>query len=174
MWVGSAHQPICILANLVKVVRGKTKKITCCLLCMVQARSTNNIPVGIVVNRTMITPNKAKKVPVALVNTKSYNVWTCQPLLAADVMEVEDCLWDYQPMMSLDGNDIKISFCPTPSLDVQIEILSASVSNSGDTTKKDKSEQGKRSKFGPQPEFDKPDFDFKEELGRLPFPVNIG
>ena len=76
--------------------------------------------------------------------------------------------------MSNDGDDIKVSFCPAPSLEVQAEIMSASVSNTGENTKQDKQEQGKRSKFGPRPEFDKPDFDFKEELGRLPFPVNIG
>ena len=51
--------------------------------------------------------------------------------------------------------------------------MSASMSNTGETLNRTKKEQGKRSKFGPQPKFDKPDFDFKEELGRLPFPVNI-
>ena len=76
-------------------------------------------------------------------------------------------------MLYHNSNDIKIPFCPTPSPEVQAEILLASVSNSSNTTKQDKSEQGKRSKFGPQPKFNKPDFDFKEELGRLPFPVNI-
>ena len=59
-------------------------------------------------------------------------------------------------------------------MEVQAEIMSASMSNTGENSKQDKQEQGKRSKFGPQPKFDKPDFDFKEELGRLPFPVNIG
>ena len=52
--------------------------------------------------------------------------------------------------------------------------MSASVTNSGENIKQDKSEQGKRSKFGPRPKFNKPDFDFKEELERLPFPFNTG
>ena len=35
-------------------------------------------------------------------------------------------------------------------------------------------EQSERSKFGPQPKFNSPDFDFQKELQRLPFPVNLG
>ena len=73
-----------------------------------------------------------------------------------------------------DGDNIKVSFCPAPSLEVQAEIMSGSVTNTSENTKQDKQEHDKRSKFGPQPKFDKPDFDFKEELERLPFPVNIG
>ena len=77
---------------------------------MVEARAVNNIPMGLVVNRTMVTPNKSKKVPVAIVNTNSYNVWIHQPLLAADIVEVESCPWDYQSMISCDGDNIKVSF----------------------------------------------------------------
>ena len=158
MWAGSIHKAICILANSAKVLQGKTEKITCCLTCMVKARAVNNLPMGLVVNRTMVTPNKNKKVPIVIVNTNSYNVWIYQPLLVADIVEVESCPWDYQSMMSHDGNNIKVFFCPAPSLEVQAEIVSASVTNSGENTKQDKSEQGKRSKFGPQPKFNKHDF----------------
>ena len=104
----------------------------------------------IVVNRTMVTPNKSKKVPVDLVNTNSYNVWICQPLLAANIVEVEGCPWDYQSLMSHDGNEIKISFCPVPTPKVQEDILLASMLQTlvipmNTETK----EQGKRLKFGP-------------------------
>ena len=122
----------------------------------------------------MVTPNKAKQVPIALVNTNSYNVWICQPLLAADVVKDEDCPWDYQPIMSHEGNEIKISFCPAPTPEIQAEIFSSSVTNSGDTNKSKSKEQGKRSKFGPRPKFNSPEFDFQKELDRLPFPINIG
>ena len=76
--------------------------------------------------------------PVAIVNTNSYNVWICQPLLATDIVEVESCPWDYQSMISHDGDDIKISICPAPSLEVQVEIMSASMSNTGENSKQDK------------------------------------
>ena len=128
------HEPICIPANSVKVVQGKTDKITRCLTCMVEARETNNLPMGIVVNRTMVTPRKSKKVPVILVNTNSYNIWIWQPLLAANVMEVESCPWDYQTVLSHDGKDVNVSFCPVPTPEVQEEIFLASMTQTGDST----------------------------------------
>ena len=58
-------------------------------------------------------------------------------------------------MMSHDGNQIKVSFCPIPSSEVQEEIILVSVSNTNtgtnDTTESTTKESGKRSKFGPQP-----------------------
>ena len=129
VWVGNPQQAICIPANSMKVVQGRTNRITRWLSCMVEARAYNNLPRGIVVNRTMFTPNKNKQVPISLVNTNTYNVWICQTLLAADVVEAEDCPWDYQSIMSRDGDDIKVSFCPLPSSEVQAEILSQGVSS---------------------------------------------
>ena len=90
-----------------------------------------------------------------MVNTNSYNVWVRQPLLAADSVEAEDCPWDYQPVMSRDSNNIKVSFCPVPTPEVQAEILATSVSDSTKIEtdnktpgKTKKEEQGKRPKFG--------------------------
>ena len=67
VWVGSIHEAICIPANSAKVLQGKTEKMTHHLTCMVKARAVNNLPIGLVVNRTMVTLNKNKKVPVAIV-----------------------------------------------------------------------------------------------------------
>ena len=75
VWVGITHEPICIPANSVKVVQGKTDKIMRRLTCMVESRDVNNLPMGVMVNRTMITPKKSKKVPVVLANMNSYNIW---------------------------------------------------------------------------------------------------
>ena len=123
----------------------------------------------------MFTPNKNKQVPISLVNTNTYNVWICQTLLAANVVEAEDCPWDYQSIMSHDGNDMKVSFCPMPSLEVQAEILSQGVSGTvTDTGTQNRHEGGERPKFGPRPNFNDPEFDFNKELSRLPFPVNMG
>ena len=79
--------------------------------------------------------------------------------------------------MSHEGNQIKVAFCPVPSPEVQEEILSASVSNTmdtGDSSKSPTKESGERSKFGPRPRFDIPNFDFQNEMDWLPFPVNTG
>ena len=51
VWVGNTHQAICILANSMKVLKGKTSKITQRLSCMIEARASNNLPMGIVVNQ---------------------------------------------------------------------------------------------------------------------------
>ena len=75
VWVGESHQPLCIPANSAKVVTGKTDKITKCLVCMVKSCNSSNLPMGVVVNRTMVTPNKSKCVLMLLMNTNSYNIW---------------------------------------------------------------------------------------------------
>ena len=180
VWVGSTREAICIPANCMKVLQGRTNKITQRLSCMVEAKECNNLPLGLVVNRTMVTPNKSKRVPIVLVNTNSYNVWVRQPLLAADIVEAKDCPWDYQMVVSCDGNNIKVSFCPVPTSEIQAEIKAASVSDgtkmeANDTTldKTKKEEQGKRPKFGPRPKFNNSNFDFKKEPSWLPFPINI-
>ena len=64
VWVDNTCQAICILANSVKVMQGRTNKITQQLSCMVEARACNNLPRGIVVNRTMITPHKISESPL--------------------------------------------------------------------------------------------------------------
>ena len=50
VWVGINNDPICIPANSVKVVKGKTNKITGRLTCMVEGRDIHNLPMGVVVN----------------------------------------------------------------------------------------------------------------------------
>ena len=60
VWVGNPQEAICIPANSMKVVQGRTDRITQQLSCMVEARACNNLPRGIVVNRTMFSPNKSK------------------------------------------------------------------------------------------------------------------
>ena len=63
-----------------------------------------------VVNRTAVTPSKTNRVPATLVNTNSYNVWIEQQLLAADIVEVDHCPWDYHSTMSHDGSGVQVSF----------------------------------------------------------------
>ena len=67
--------------------------------------------------------------PVTLLNTNSYNVWICQPLLAANIVEVEHCPWDFHSTMSHDGDQVQVSFCPVPTPEVQEEVLSFGVSD---------------------------------------------
>ena len=62
-----------------------------------------------------------------------------------------------------------------PSSEVQAEILSQGVSGTvSDTATQNRHKGGERPKFVPQPNFNDPEFDFKQELSQLPFPVNMG
>ena len=94
---------------------------------MVEGRDIHNLQMGVVVNRAMVTPKRSKKVPVVLTNTNSYNIWIRQPLLAADIVEVESCPWDYQTILSHDDKEIKASFCRVPPPEVQEEVFTSNV-----------------------------------------------
>ena len=134
----------------VKVVEGKTNKITRCLACMVEGRDIHNLPMGVMVNRTMVTPKRSKKVLVVLANTNSYNVWIRQPLLAVDIVEVESCPWDYQTLLSHDSKNIKASFCPIPPLEVQEDVfISNMMSLNNQDTVCDTQTSGEKPKYGP-------------------------
>ena len=74
--------------------------------------------------------------------------------------------------MSHNGDEVTVSFHPVPSPGVQEEILTSAVNNS-QTSDKSK-ETSERLKFGPQPHFNNPNFDFAKELEWLLFPVNLG
>ena len=149
VWVGIDNDPICIPANSIRVIQGKTNKITRCLMCMVEGRGIHNLPMGVMVNRAMVTPKQSKKVPVMLANTNSYNVWIHQPLLAADVVEVESCPWDYQTILSRDGKNVKASFCRVPLPEVQEDVFTHNVMSSENPDMvHDKGTSGEKPKFG--------------------------
>ena len=130
------------------------------------------------VNRTAVTPSKSNKVPVTLINTNSYNVWIRQQLLAADIVEVDHCPWDYHSTMSHDGSEVQVLFQPVPTPDVQVEISSVGATETenqaGEMEMTNQEEPEERPKFGPRPKFNSKNFDFDKELARLPFPVNFG
>ena len=96
--------------------------------------------------------------PVMLMNMNTYNIWIRQPLLAADLVEVEHYPWDYQPSMSQEGDEVTVSFHPVPSPEVQEDILSSAINNSQDHGN-DNDETSKRTTFGPRPDFNDSDPD---------------
>ena len=136
---------------------------------MVEGRDICNLPMGVVVNRAMVTPKRSKKVLVILANTNSYNIWIRQPLLAADVVEVESCPWDYQTILSREDKNIKASFCRVPPPEVQEEVFANAVVSQdfkGSETVDDNGTTGEKlKKFGPHPDFNSPDYDFDKEFG---------
>ena len=95
--------------------------------------------------------------------------------MAADIVEVESCPWDYQTILSHEEKNIKASFCRVPPPEVQEEVFSnAVVSKDSETVDENGTSGEKPKKFGPRSDFNSPNYDFNEELARLPFPLNLG
>ena len=109
-------------------------------------------------------------------------------------MDKED--WEYEPVLVKDAetNNITVKFQQVPPEHICEEIFSQAAEMFGpDKTDKDKETETKEKekesdpqptsedsanqeqpKFGPRPDTSSADFDFKTELERLPFTINIG
>ena len=178
--VGDRKQPICIPAGTSKVVIGKTQEKLPRGSYMVEATDDDNLPCGVSVNHTYVNPTKAKQVSVILLNTNSYNVWIRQPLYAAAIWDVELKDWDYEPIItkSDEANTFEVKLQPVPPEDLREEILSNATEvnqETNDTSGRNTSnEKDEKPSFGIRPNTKDPDFDFKKELERLPFELNIG
>ena len=178
--VGDRKQPICIPAGTSKVVIGKTQEKLPRGSYMVEATDDDNLPCGVSVNHTYVNPTKAKQVSVILLNTNSYNVWIRQPLYAATIWDVDLKDWDYEPIItkSDEADTFEVKLQPVPPEDLREEILSNATEvnqDINDTSGKSASkEKDEKPSFGTRPNTKDPDFDFKKELERLPFELNIG
>ena len=147
---------------------------------MVELADDSNLPAGVVVNRTYVHPSKSNLVPVTLMNTNDYNVWIRQPLFVAELYEVDEHQWEHETVfVREEGSDeIKVHFQPVPPADIREEIFTQSAQHTESKTEGAKDESNDKEeplpKFGPRPNFDDPNFDFKAELKRLPFEINLG
>ena len=101
---------------------------------MIEARSQNNLPLGVVVNGTAVTPSK------------SNNVWIRQQLLAADIVEVDHCPWDYHSTMSHDGSEVQVLFQPVPTPDVQADIFSGDATETEKKAREFEDDQSRRTR----------------------------
>ena len=139
---------------------------------MVEATDDDNLPCGVSVNHTYINPTKAKQVSIILLNTNSYNVWILQPLYAATFWDVELKDWDYEPVItkSDEANTFEVKLQPVPPEDLREEILS----NATEVNQETNNTSGKSASNEKDENTKDPDFDFKKELERLPFELNIG
>ena len=124
--VGDKMQPICIPAGMSKVVVGRTQDKLPKGSYMVEAMDDDNLPCGVSVNHTYVSPSKAKQVSVILLNTNSYNVWIWQPLYATTIWDVELKEWDYEPILikNEDSDTVEIKLQQVPPEDLREEILS--------------------------------------------------
>ena len=178
--VGDRRQPICIPAGTSKVVIGRTQDKLPKGSYMVEATNHDNLPCGVSVNHTYVNPTKAKQVSVILLNTNSYNVWIRQWLYTATIWDVELKDWDYEPIITKneEADTFKVKLQPVLPEDLREEILSNAMEVNQETSntsgKNASNEKDEKPSFGTRPNTKDPDFDFKRELERLPFELNIG
>ena len=109
--IGTNNQPICVPGNSTITVLGKLSKLVTKGSYMVELAAHNNLPSGVVVNCSYVTP-MAGQVAEILINTSSRNIWICQPLLAAEIFEVELDPQQYKSVLYREGNTIKVGFQP--------------------------------------------------------------
>ena len=168
--VGSKENPVCVPSSSALTVLGQTNKIPSKLTCLVEQAQYHNLPPGIVINRCLAT-TKARSVSVILVNTNRQNVWIQQPLLATELFgtdQVEEI--EQRANMEREGDNIQISFSPVApdSIRVRSEQVETVTSNIDPPTSNEKPS------FGPRPDVESENFDFKAEIDSLPFKRNMG
>ena len=122
-------------------------------------------------------------------------MWIRQPLYAGDLWDMDKEDWEYEPVLVKDAetNNITVKFQQVPPEHLHEEIFSQAAEMFGpDKTDKDEETKTKEKekesdpqttpkdnadqeppKFGPHPDTSSADFDFKTELERLPFTINI-
>ena len=163
---------------------------------MMEGTQDRNLPSGIAVNNTYVQPTKSGHITVCLQNTNDHNVWIRQPLYTGDLWDVDKEDWEYEPVLVKDTktNNITVKFQQVPPEHLREEIFSQAAEMFGpDKTDKDEETEPKEKKkesdpqttpkesadqeppkFGPRRDSSSADFDFKMELDRLPFTINIG
>ena len=118
--------------------------------------------------------SKAGQVAVILINTTNRNIWICQLLLAAEVFEVELHPWQYKSVLHREGNTIKVGFQPVVPPGVEGDLQT----NQVDVEVKEEQESSEEESNPPLPSFGPhldttQDYDFKDELEKLPFKFNL-
>ena len=107
-------------------------------------------------------------------------MWICQSLYAATIWDVELKDWEYEPIFTKDVNsntiEIKLQQVPPEDLCEDIRDHPAETGQSGNEAKQKETNREKDEKpsFGNRPDTKSSQFNFKEELERLPFELNIG
>ena len=177
--IRDSRSPICLPANSSKTIVGKVPKVDKKRTYMVESTDDSNLPLGVSINNTLVIPSRSGLVSVIVMNTNNHNNWIRQPLYAGDLWEVDPKEWSYEPVLTRNENtnDVEINFIQVPPEDLWEEVLSeaaeAEEEGSPGETSESKSDKENRPKFGPIPDLESDDFDFKAELEKLPFELNI-
>ena len=168
--VGNATQPICVPGNFALTIPGRlgrNTKVPSGTPCLLDTAAINNLLQGISVNCCLVRP-RGKTVLVILMNQNNHNIWIWQPLLAAEICTVEHLPWDYGVDFQHQGDKIEVAFQPLPLADIMATVKS--VHDEPGT----KPSAEPCPTFGPHPNTSAADFDFQQEVERLPFKLHLG
>ena len=166
--IGSRKNPICIPGNSIITVPGHTTKIYPKAVCLVELAEHHNLLQGIVVNRC-VAKVKSRSVPVILINTTKQNVWLWQPLLAAELYDVEYHPIEHQADMGVKGDAVNISFLPVVPNIIRVQVDQVESAPTDISTP----DHNEKPIFGPRPDTQSADFDFEAEVKCLPSKLNL-
>ena len=170
--IGTDYQPICVPGDATITILGKMSKINNKRSYILETAAHVNLPSGIVVNCHYDTP-KSGRMSVVLVNTTSKNIWIIrQPLLAADICEVELHPWQYHANLNREGNDITINFQLAIPPEIEQSIQSNHLEAEGKSANPEVQENPQPT-FGPHPDMSL-NYNFEDEVQQLPFKFNLG
>ena len=173
--VGDKRNPMCIPANSSKTIIGKVPRVDQKLTYLVEKTEDSNLPIGIGVNNTLVTPSKSGLVSVILINNNNHNVWIRQPLYAADLWEVEPKEWEYEPVLTCEEgtNNVTINFIQVPPEEFHEDIFSNATEAEENGTARETGNQNSKGeekpKFGPPPDYDSPDLTSKGSVNDFRF-----
>ena len=148
---------------------GHSSKIPSQITCQVEQAKHPNLPLGIIVNRCVVTV-KARAGPIILINTTRQNIWIWQPLLATRVFIVDYHQIEHRANMERMGDNIDISFLPVAPNTIRVQLEQVEVTSSNITP----STSSEKPSFGPGPDMQATNFNFEAEVQCLPFKLNIG
>ena len=165
--IGTKEQSICIPSNSTITILRCTNILLHRITCLVEQAEYHNLLLGIVINQC-VAILKDRTIPVIIINTKWYNVWVRQPLLAAELFAVECNETEYRATMDWEGDNISIGFQPVPPQLIDTNSCEVEARPIQPTSPKIE-----KPVFCPKPDTNSTDFDFKNEIDWMPFQLNI-
>ena len=150
--VGSRHQPICIPAGSSKFIVGTAKGVPHKGSFMMEGTEQGNLPSGVTVNNTYVSPTKSGRITVCLQNTNKNNIWIWQPLYAGDLWDVDKEEWEYEPVLIKDAetNTVHVKFQQVPPEHLREEIFAQAAQMSGSSQDDKEQDEEEEKESDPQ------------------------
>ena len=110
---------------------------------------------------------------VILINTTNRNIWIHQPVLAADVYDVELHPLQYHTVLQRERKTTNVEFQPIVPPDVEGSLQANQLEAKVKEGLSEEESAPPLPSCGPHPDTNK-DYNFEDEVARLPFKSNLG